>query len=104
MDEVAPAYTDPFPFLMTHQRQGGIFTLVERRTSYASNRLRLPGGMRRQPSKPEQEEPMRKPSMPPPKIPRLTRHLRRLQQALEASAQDTALFWKLCAPSRSRLH
>ena len=47
---------------------------------------------------------MRKPSMPPPKTPRLTRHLRRLQMALEASAQDTALFWKLCAPSRSRRH
>ena len=47
---------------------------------------------------------MRKLSMLKPKPPRLTRHLRRLQQALEASAQDTVLFWKLCAPSRSRLH
>jgi hypothetical protein len=47
---------------------------------------------------------MRKPSMSLPKTPRLTRHLRRLQQALQASAQDTVLFWKLCAPSRSRLH
>jgi hypothetical protein len=51
---------------------------------------------------------MRKPSMPPPTTPhtspRLTRQLRRLQQALRVSAQDTALFWKLCAPSRSRLH
>jgi hypothetical protein len=51
---------------------------------------------------------MRKPSMPPPTTPhispRLTRHLRRLQQALHASAQDTALFWQLCAPSRSRQH
>lgn len=46
---------------------------------------------------------MRKPPMLEPKPPRLTRHLRRLQQALDASAQDTALFWKLCAPSRSRL-
>ena len=47
---------------------------------------------------------MRKPYMPPSKVPRLTRHLRRLQQALEASAQDTVHFWKLCAPSRSRRH
>jgi hypothetical protein len=47
---------------------------------------------------------MRKPSMPPPTTPRLTRQLRRLQQSLAASAQDTALFWKLCAPSRSRQH
>ena len=47
---------------------------------------------------------MRKLSMPPPKTPRLTRHLRRLQQALEASAQDTALFWKLRSPSHSRWH
>ena len=47
---------------------------------------------------------MRKPSMPPPKTPRLTRLLRRLQQALQASAQDTALLWQLCAPSRIRRH
>jgi hypothetical protein len=47
---------------------------------------------------------MRQPSTPPPKTPRLTRQLRRLQQALRASAQDTALFWQLCAPSRSRRH
>ena len=47
---------------------------------------------------------MRKPSMPPPKVPRLTRQLRRLQQALQASAQDTALFWKLRAPSRIQRH
>jgi hypothetical protein len=50
---------------------------------------------------------MRKPSMSPPKNPRLTRHLRRLQQAHQApgaSAQDTALLWQLCAPSRSRRH
>jgi hypothetical protein len=38
MDEVAPAYTDPFPLLMTHPRHGGIFTLLERRKSHASNR------------------------------------------------------------------
>ena len=44
---------------------------------------------------------MRKPSMPPPKTPR---QLRRLQQAQLASAQDTALLWQLCAPSRSRRH
>ena len=47
---------------------------------------------------------MRKLSMLQPRPPRLTRYLRRLQQALEASPQDTVLFWKLCAPSRSRLH
>ena len=47
---------------------------------------------------------MRKPATPLPRTPRLTRQLRRLQQALEASAQDTALFWQLCAPSRSRRH
>jgi hypothetical protein len=50
---------------------------------------------------------MRKPSMPPPKTPRVTRQLRRLQQAHQApgaSAQDTALFWQLCDPSRSRRH
>lgn len=47
---------------------------------------------------------MRSLSMPPPKVPRLTRHLRRLQQALEASAHDTVLFWMLCAPSCSRRH
>jgi hypothetical protein len=47
---------------------------------------------------------MRKPSMPLPKTPRLTRHLHRLQHALRVSAQDTVLFWKLCAPSCSRRH
>jgi hypothetical protein len=51
---------------------------------------------------------MRKPFMPPPTTPhtspRLTRQLRQLQQALGASAQDTTLFWQLCAPSRSRQH
>jgi hypothetical protein len=47
---------------------------------------------------------MRKQSMLPSKPPRLTRQLRALQQALKVSAQDTALFWKLCAPSRSRQH
>lgn len=47
---------------------------------------------------------MRPLSMPPPKVLRLTRHLRRLQQALEASAQETVLFWMLCAPSRNRRH
>jgi hypothetical protein len=30
MDEVAPAYTDPFVFLMTHRMQAGIFALLER--------------------------------------------------------------------------
>jgi hypothetical protein len=33
VDEVAQAYTEPFPFLMTQPRPGGIFTLWERRTS-----------------------------------------------------------------------
>ena len=47
---------------------------------------------------------MRKLSMLPLKPARQTRQLRRLQHALEASAQDTVLFWKLCAPSRSRRH
>lgn len=47
---------------------------------------------------------MRKLSMLEPRPPRLTRHLRLLQQALEASAQGTALwFCKLRAPSCSRL-
>jgi hypothetical protein len=32
MDEVAPAYTELFPFLMTHSRHRGIFTPWERRT------------------------------------------------------------------------
>jgi hypothetical protein len=47
---------------------------------------------------------MRKLSMLQPRPPCLTRHLRLLQQALEASAQDPVLFWKLCASSHSRLH
>ncbi|MDH6186545.1 hypothetical protein [Polaromonas sp. CG_23.6] len=47
---------------------------------------------------------MRPASMPPPKLPRLRRQLRRLQQALEVSAQDTALLWQLCGPSRSQRH
>ena len=41
MDEVAQAYTDPLTFLMTLSPQGGIFTLLERRKSFASNRLHL---------------------------------------------------------------
>lgn len=47
---------------------------------------------------------MRKLSMLEPKPPRLTRHLRQFQETLETSAQDTVLFWQLCAPSRSRRH
>ena len=52
MDEVAQAYTDPLTFLMTLLTQGGIFTLLERRKSFASNRWHLLGGRCRQPSEP----------------------------------------------------
>jgi hypothetical protein len=47
---------------------------------------------------------MRKLSVTPRKPPRLIRYLRELQRELKVSAQDTALFWKLCAPSKSRWH
>ncbi|MEO5658456.1 MAG: hypothetical protein ABIQ90_01485 [Polaromonas sp.] len=39
-----------------------------------------------------------------PKAPRLTLFQRLLQQEMKASPQETALFWKLCAPSPCRLH
>ena len=114
MDEVVPAYSDRFLLLMTHPRHGGIFTPWERRTKLpyrTSGASREAGAFCSSSSShrqnPNRRIPMRPPSVPLPQIPRLTRQLRRLQQAhraLGASAQDTALLWKLCAPSRSRRH
>jgi len=43
MDEVALAYTDPFPILMTHRAHDGIFTLLERRKKLRIEPVAPPG-------------------------------------------------------------
>jgi hypothetical protein len=43
MDEVAPAYSDPFPILMTHPPHSGIFTPWERRKKLRIEPVALPG-------------------------------------------------------------